>query len=253
MAKRVVLTSRGEAYIRPVVARRPLSGGPGTDKSSSSSAATPVERSETRVKERVRLGEGQGGWVTHPLWGGVTPTPSSESSSRDAHAKEAETRTARLNHLLDEMTAAERIEALDRLALRNQLTAKSAANVDLDMWAEAIKTALGDTIGTPEGQYGVMLVKRLLAPSANWRPVESFMASSKLCRLQRTERLAVYHMLARLLVEDADRFCDWSGVPMSARIVAQRTDLLAGVFEAAFPGYLASGLAPLVARQMMSR
>lgn len=253
MVKRVVLGSHGAAYARPVVARKDLSKGVGEGQPSQGAALAPDERSESafvRTRERV-----QAGTHRHAPGGFVEPGGGRAGGGAQGgaytHAK-GPVQVSDLLSLAQTLTAADRLALLDQLALQNQMAAKAAASPDLDMWAEGVRMALDDAIGGAEGQYGALLVKRLLAPSASWRPVEAFMASSKLGGgLQRTERMAVYYMLARLLVDDAERACEWTGAPLSAKVVAQRTDRLAGVFEQSFPGYLASGLAPLVARQML--
>lgn len=190
--------------------------------------------------------------VPAPPGGSTNPPPAGVY----AGAREGGPGAPGLEHLLalaGNLTSAQRRELLDQLALQNQLAAKAAANPDLGMWAEAVRTALEGLIGYGAGEsYGVMLLKRLLGPSACWRPVEQFMSASGLAALRRPERLAVYHVLARFLVEECERTCRFTGAPMSAKFVASQTGNVGGLFERNFPGYIAAGLAPMVARQMRS-
>lgn len=79
------------------------------------------------------------------------------------------------------------------------------------------------------------------------------MTSSKLSELRVVERQAVYNLLAELLVEHAGYVARKSGAPLGPKLIGQCTGSLPGVFEASFPGYLAAGLAPILARQMAPR
>jgi hypothetical protein len=78
------------------------------------------------------------------------------------------------------------------------------------------------------------------------------MRSSKLGELQVNVRQAVYRTLGRLLVEHAHEVSRRSGAPLGPKLVGQCVGNLPGVFERSFPGYLAAGLAPVVARQMQA-
>lgn len=76
------------------------------------------------------------------------------------------------------------------------------------------------------------------------------MRASRLQDLTVPERLLAYRLLAGLLVDYADDLSRRTGAPLSLRLVTSCADKLAGVFDQAFPGYVAAGLAPVVARQM---
>lgn len=149
------------------------------------------------------------------------------------------------------LTKAERQALLDHLALQTQLSAKSATDPDIEMWSVAIKTALDDAIGSEGGDsYGSILVKRSMASPASWRPVESLMRASKLSDEDKNVRQSVYLLLAKLLVEHCLERSHYVGVPMGIKYVSQQTSSIRGLFENSFPGYLAAGLAPMIARQM---
>ena len=149
------------------------------------------------------------------------------------------------------MTRRQKQELLDLLALELSTSAKNAEDPDLGMWSVAVCSALEGAIG-PEGggNYGQVLVRRSLGTPAAWRPVGAFMESSGLLAEPKNIRQSVYLMLGRLLVDHALGISDHTGAPMGPKLVATCAANIRGVFERSFPGYLAAGLAPVVARPM---
>lgn len=228
MRKRVTLSSVAAQAQRPVYDRAPV-----TRQRIDQRAMQTVEQKGVRG-ERIPP---RGGSLPYPL------TP-------DKEVREVE-KVADLVKQASLLSKVEQQELLDHLALQNQLTAKANQSRDLDMWATAVGMALDETVGGSDGgSYGSMLVKRLLGSTSCWRPVEAFMVSSKLQELRVVERQAVYMLLARLLVDHAGYVARKSGAPLGPKLVGQCTGSLPGVFEQSFPGYLAAGLAPVIARQM---
>lgn len=149
-------------------------------------------------------------------------------------------------------TAKQRQELLDQLSLANQMTRSAGDDRDLDMWATAVYDALTNCAASSEASgFGKLLVKRALAPTQNWRPMQSFMQESRLCELKVVERASVYHMLAELLVGHAQVVADRSGAPLGPKLVGSCAAGIAGVFDKAFPGYLRAGLAKIAARQLV--
>jgi hypothetical protein len=147
------------------------------------------------------------------------------------------------------LPAKDRKAVIDSLLLETQLIGEADAGRDLDMWAEAVHRELTRRLGSLDGGIvGPMVVRKLVAAGASWKPVEQFMAASKLSELTVTERQRAYYMLAELLVRHALTVARRSGAPMSAKLVANCTNNLAGVFEESFPGYLEAGLARMVTR-----
>ena len=180
-----------------------------------------------------------------------SPAPSFPPTPTEG--KEKHIQVTSLLEQASKLTKDERQQLLDQLALTNQLGSVAANNRDLEMWSQAVHEALGEAIGASGGdEYGLMLVKRSLAVSACWRPVERFMQISKLAELRVVERQAIYFMLARMLVEHAAYVSRKSGAPLSPKLVGSCTGSLPGVFDASFPGYLAAGLAPMIAKQMQA-
>lgn len=157
--------------------------------------------------------------------------------------------TTEISGFLAKLNKEQKQDLLDRLALEN---VKGADNRDLDMWSVGVARALADAIGVSDREaYGQMLCKRQLGLSSTWRPIEEFMRSSGLADLVVVERQAVYNLLAQLVVEAAGFTARRSGTPLSLKLTAQHTPSVAGIFERAFPGYVAAGLAQVVVRQSL--
>lgn len=228
MTKRVVLTR--PAYTRPATTRKVVVG--------------------SRVSVRAFGDKSVRGEYGNPPKG--VPIPPSQSPAIEAKLKKEVSVRSALD-LANQLTKSQRKELLDQLALSNQLSSKANDDRDLDMWATAVQTALAEVVGSEVGgNYGVLIVKRLLGSTSCWRPVEGFMISSKLSDLRVVERQAIYFMLAKLLVDHASYIAKKSGAPLSPKLVGACVGSLPGVFEQNFPGYLAAGLAPLVAKQMQA-
>lgn len=190
--------------------------------------------------------EGVGGGLRAAGPGGM-PAPMREGAPACASQVEAILEQAKA------LTAKQRQELLDQLSLANQMSRSAGDDRDLDMWATAVYSALTDRASSSASSgFGQLLVKRALAPTQNWRPVQSFMEESRLCELKVVERASVYHMLAELLVDHAQIVADRSGAPLGPKLVGSCAAGIAGVFDKAFPGYLRAGLAKVAARQLIS-
>lgn len=188
---------------------------------------------------------------THTLREDTTTTNVvSVVSERSAHVQ-ARTHAREAGELAEQilkLSPKDRKELLDQLLLEQQLTERKADR-DVDMWAAAVHRELVRRIGASDGGViGITIVRKLVGTAVSWGSVETFMRASKLAELAVVERQRVYFMLAELLVRHALVVARRGGFPLSAKLVAQCTSNLAGVFEDAFPGYLEAGLAKMVAR-----
>lgn len=150
-----------------------------------------------------------------------------------------------------QLSAEQRKELLDRLALASQST-RSRNDREVVMWAQALYEAIVDAFGSDAGVGGPALVQRQVATAAAWRPVEEFMQTSGMKDCNVREQQAVYRLLARLLVDRARDVAARSRIPFSLKLTINCLGELRGVFEAAFPGYLRNGLASLIVRRMAS-
>lgn len=145
----------------------------------------------------------------------------------------------------------DRQELLDHLALqsRTSINARHKDSRDLDLWCSALHDILArDTGALGVGLPGLAVIRKTVAPL--FAPIESFMVATKLQPLKVPDRQAVYHLLARLLVEHAKRASARSHIPLSLKFVASCSTAIPGLFEDAFPGYIDAGLARVVASSL---
>lgn len=145
-------------------------------------------------------------------------------------------------------------KALARMALQVRTTKQDTVkhNRDADMWIEAVVETLRKVLKDGGGSVpSPAALKRLQADS--WEPVEVFMREANLQSLTVTERQAVFYLLAGLLVEHAKYVAKRSGAPLSAKLTFSCVRNLPGLFDEAFPGYLANGLAKTVILRKISR
>lgn len=175
----------------------------------------------------------------------TTPHPTPYRGRGVGGSPQADSNVDEIKAKIKNLDAAERRELLAALAL--DLNAPKQADRDLDMWVVAAHEALAAVAGGRDGAVQAPAVcKRVLGGSA-FQPVLDFMEASRLSKLEVTKRQAVYRTLAELVVRRARKIGSRSGAPLSAKLVANVAGNIGGIFESAFPGYVASGLAHLVA------
>lgn len=150
------------------------------------------------------------------------------------------------------LTPAQQRELLAQLALRTQESGNEPSR-DKDMWSTSVHGALLAVVGLQDrASAAPMLVRRAMGASAAWLPVVEFMEASGLDRLKVVERQAVYEFLARLLIKRCREVAQHVKAPLSPKLVAGQAQGLAALFEVEFPGYLAAGLAGIVAKRIIS-
>lgn len=202
----------------------------------------------TYVKNKKSAGVEGGGWS--PLKGDQPP-PNPPASPGAEKKKKA--------NVDDLLTQADTLSAADRKTLLAKLALQAAVGVDgqtrdVDMWAQSVYDGLVATLGYEDGAaMGPMVVKRLVGSPSAWAPVAQFMADSRLDQLKVVERQSVYMMLALLVIDKAKYVASKSNATLGPKLVSTCAAGIAGVFDAAFPGYLASGLAPMVAKQLTAQ
>lgn len=183
-----------------------------------------------------------------PLKGRGKGSPSTHVGSGGSELSEYEEVTRKALAL----PAKQQRELLDRLAL--SLSSEVPGDRDLIMWAtgvcEALTSALG---GAGGGEINPYLSKRLLGPASVWKPVAALAEQIGFKQLSVVERQAAYQFLALIFVEHVREVSRRSGAPLSLKLAANCAANIAGVFEAAFPGYLGSGLALMPFRQYLRK
>lgn len=149
-------------------------------------------------------------------------------------------------------TTRRRIVARMSLELQNVSAGDDARTIDL--WSFAVYSALRDAIGPSSGAgHGEHVVRRLMGAPAAWQPVAEFITNGRLEKLRPAEQLAVFGMLAKLLVARAKRVAQRADIPLTPKLVSQNTQHIAGIFDNAFPGYLANGLIGSVSRMLLAQ
>lgn len=136
---------------------------------------------------------------------------------------------------------------LAQLALQTNKTSTARGERDSETWAACVADALSDAIGSSSA--GQLVRKEMLAATA-WKPVQAFLEEAGFLDLNVREKRAVYQMLARLLVQHADRISSRRDIPLTPHFVASCAGHIGVVFDGAFPGYLASGLAHIVVKRL---
>lgn len=146
------------------------------------------------------------------------------------------------------LSSPDRRRALALMSLELQ-QGSGGGDRDSELWSGAVHEVLVAALGASDGAaHGPQVVRRLLASPGAWAPVREFLDNAIGTALTPAERLAFMRVLARLLVARCRRLAAHADIPLSPKLVAQNTHLLAGIFDNAFPGYLAGGLARTVAR-----
>ncbi len=197
---------------------------------------------DAKVHARTHLSspkedQGQASGVSPPLRGGVHPEPEKEDTPLETVRKLALC-----------LSAPERKQLVAHLALSLRPAAPDGTSRDLDMWVGALSVSVAGSVGQGGQGLGPILLKHAVSSPANWGHVHGFMESAGLAGLTVVERQAAYSALADMLVRYAKSVGSRRGIPMSAKFLAAMSSELPAIFDHNFPGYLASGLAPMLIR-----
>ena len=152
---------------------------------------------------------------------------------------------------LDHVSKLDRKQAkqmLAQLSLRMETSDKAVQNRDLEAWCASVHAELSKELGTDRA-YGLMQVRKALSEPEHWEPVEAFMEAANFDQYTSAQRRAMYMLLAEMVLdrayEDTKRF----GGTVTLLAIGRCTVDLVRIFDDAFPGYLRSGLAFMVAEQ----
>ena len=150
------------------------------------------------------------------------------------------------------LSDSERKELAEALLLDLHVASKAVKDCDRDiqMWSTAVYEGLTRVVGGGgAGLMGPTLARKHLAVVSAWKPVEEFMQMSGLADLTVIERQQCYNLLAMMTVSHAKAVARKSGAPLCVKLVSKCTGSLSGLFDNAFPGYLAAGLAKAIIRR----
>lgn len=142
---------------------------------------------------------------------------------------------------------------MDHLAALSQATTSSDDRERM-LWAEAVHTALVQALGDAPGAIpGPHMIRKLVGAQSAWAPVAALRAAAlRGDSATPAQHLALHRLLADLLVARARSVARFTGAPLSAKLATNCVGDLPGCLEAAYPGYAASGLLPLVLGRIAS-
>lgn len=153
--------------------------------------------------------------------------------------------------ILDQLSLTEKQAVYDALAM--ELRNSSPADRELDMWASSLHEALVAALGTGGGGVpGPMVIRGYMKPTQQWTPIAGYMEACGFTKLKVGERLAIYRLLARSLVERCQEIARRARIPLGPKLVAQNVGDIAAIMDASFPGYAAAGALQIVALRLFS-
>lgn len=137
------------------------------------------------------------------------------------------------------MSKEDRKQIFDYLLLLSQETTGEAER-SLSIWNECCYSQLSVLVpGLPPVRPGTRLYPAL---KESHKQVEDFISATGFGSLTTAERKTLYLTLASLLVYRARHLASKTTAPLGMRLVLQSSADLPSLFDAAFPGYLRSGL-----------
>jgi hypothetical protein len=185
--------------------------------------------------------------ATNKTWGGV----GSPLREGDTPPDFSGTVVEEIQKLWKKLPQPDKKKLLALLSLDLQ-TSDSPDARDVDMWGEAVYEAICATLGPSDGAaHGPQVVRRLMVANAAWSPFAEFMEVGRMNNLRPAEKYAVFRLLAKLLVARARRVAQRADIPLTPKLVAQNVQHIRGIFDNAFPGYLANGLVGSVSRMLI--
>lgn len=233
---------------------------------SDASSGVEIPHSETQ-KYHNSLGNGHGGRGAPPLGVGPRPPlrPKTGISGKENESTEL-TRSARVGRvaaldstkvdlarvleLAEQLNPTERKQVLDHLALQS-ISTKTDHDRDIAMWSVSVHRALLATLGGLDmAAQGVLVVKRLLSPTAIWRPVADLATALGMEKLPVSERQYAFDVLAQVLMRYAQEASHRSGAPLTIKLVVNCCGNIGAAFDGAFPGYISGGVGPLLFNMM---
>lgn len=121
---------------------------------------------------------------------------------------------------------------------------------DEEMLADSLEQLLAEALGTPrQARHRPAAILASLRDC--YATVEAFVQAAGLSRNKSYDRKALYNLLAGMLVDYSRQLAAKIGAPLSFKFVLQNTDKIPALFDRAYPGYAASGLAGIVVDQLL--
>lgn len=183
------------------------------------------------------------------LLGGVSAANEKGGSCAQAHTHERTSEATDLFTAATSLSVEERQRLLDHLALSLQENL-SPQHRELAAWSEAVRESVEAAV---QINLPPALIRRAYAARSAWKPVEGIFAAARLEKVEVAVRSLVYRLFADILVEHAVYAAKKAEVPLSVKFLVNCSVNLPGLVENAFPGYLAAGLLPVVAKRLARR
>lgn len=149
--------------------------------------------------------------------------------------------------LLSKQERKELADYLHYLALptnRNTAAPDTATRAEV-LWGDAVAEELFKLVGGGPKTFPPTAALVTLRRQV-WAGIDSFIRDAGIPAHSSIEKISAYRVLARLLVLHAQGTADHVGAPLTVKFVLERASNMAAVFDAAFPGYLGSGMAARV-------
>lgn len=134
------------------------------------------------------------------------------------------------------------------LALLSLVTAEQVDDPLVALWSTAVLDRVAEAIHIT---LPPLLLRKTLASRAAWAPIADLLRRAGI--VDRQLALSFFHLLARLLVLHAHGITARTGAPLSSRLLGTLAPSVPGLLEAAYPGYMASGLLHVVLGQRQQK
>lgn len=146
---------------------------------------------------------------------------------------------------LNKLPTATRKRLVSELALGLKQETSTTSSRDVELWLKAVTEELAAVLRS-QFYVGAGMKQSVVG----FENVEEFMRTSGLSKCTAIQRSGMYKLLAQLLVKHAQGIAEHVGQPLSLKFVLSCSSAVPGLFDNAYPGYLASGMASVVVAAM---
>lgn len=186
-----------------------------------------------------------------------TPTPTISRLGRGGGSPGLDTSRAeieRVKESLKQLSASELKEVRDYASLlaqnsasdsRSGLKPSQILSREENIWLSRLHFHLSRATGISSSPP-IVAPGRDRSLGASFEFVEAFLKQAGIWQKETYSRVAVYDLLADLLVRHARQLAHKVQAPLGMKFVLQNTNKLPELFDLAYPGYLPAGLARMV-------
>lgn len=193
-----------------------------------------------------------GRWGGSPPKGGRTTTPSfSTQPTIPAQTNNKENSYLQILEQVKNLNKANKANMLDWLALDAMQSKVASKDRDLGMWIVSVYACLQQA--NAEGCIACpapLVLKRLISAGKSYAHLEQFMQSTNLAQAKVTQRQAIYHLLAGILLTHAKQLAAGVQIPLTPTLMLNQCANIVAIVNQALPGYAEAGLLPILAHQL---